>query len=428
MPIKVLMPALSPTMTEGTLAKWIKKEGDKIRSGDIIAEIETDKATMEYEATEDGVLAKILIAEGTENVAVNQLIGVMLEEDEDIKSIDAFISANTGSASVSAPKVATQSASVPTSTVATPVVSKSVSNATISKGGRIFATPLAKRIAEQNSLDIAKVSGSGPNGRIIKHDIEVFIKHGGASTSANATGMSTSTSFGGHSAGSYEDKPNSGMRKTIAKRLLESKTTVPHYYLTIDCDMEAVLKARVQMNDMSKDKYKLSVNDFIIKATAMAMRDVPEANASWQGDTTRYFLTSDVAVAVATPTGLITPIVREAEKKGLVQISNEMKDLANRAKDGKLQPSEYQGGGFSISNLGMFGIKDFCAIINPPQAGILAVGATEKRPVVRGDQIVIGQIMSVTISADHRVLDGAVAAKFLNAFKMYIESPVSMIL
>ena len=433
MPIKVLMPALSPTMTEGTLAKWIKKEGDAIKSGDIIAEIETDKATMEYEATEDGVLAKILIAEGTENVKVNELIGVMLEEDEDASTVDAFIAANSGSASAGTPvpatvaPAATTSASTPTQAPAapasTPVVPLS-SNA----GSRVFATPLAKRLAQQNSLDIAKVKGSGPNGRIIKHDIEELMKNGGASSASQSSVSTASASFGGSAAGSYEDKPNSGMRKTIAKRLLESKNTIPHYYLTIDCDMEAVLKARVQMNDSAKDKYKLSVNDFIIKAVAMAMRDIPEANAAWQGDTTRFFLTSDVAVAVATPTGLITPIVREAEKKGLVHISNEMKELAQKAKDGKLQPSEYQGGGFSISNLGMFGIKDFCAIVNPPQAGILAIGATEKRPVVKGDQIVVGQIMSVTMSADHRVLDGAVAAKFLNAFKMYIENPVSMIL
>ncbi len=432
MPIKILMPALSPTMTEGTLSKWLKKEGEVIKSGDILAEIETDKATMEYEATEDGILGKILIADGTENVKVNELIGVMLEEGEDTSSLDAIVKSLT-SENVPAKTVASAS-TTNVSTLADLSSSLIPITASSNTGSKVFITPLAKRLAKQNSLDVSKISGTGPNGRIIKYDIENFMKNGSSSadyrsnSSTSVSTVSLGTSFGGHSAGSYEDKTNSGMRKTIAKRLLESKNTIPHYYLTIDCNMEAILKARAQLNDIAKDKYKLSVNDFIIKATAMAMRDIPEANAAWQGDTTRYFLTSDVAIAVATPTGLITPIVREAEKKGLVHISNEMKELAKKAKEGKLQPSEYQGGGFSISNLGMFGIKDFCAIVNPPQAGILAVGATEKRPIVKGDQIVIGQIMSVTMSADHRVLDGAVAAKFLSAFKMYIENPVSMIL
>ncbi|MDR0483977.1 MAG: 2-oxo acid dehydrogenase subunit E2, partial [Alphaproteobacteria bacterium] len=313
--------------------------------------------------------------------------------------------------------------SAPTATVA-PV------SATTSTGGKIFITPLAKRIAQQNSLDIAKVKGSGPNGRIIKHDIEVALKGGvvASNSVADNTQAQATAGLGGYPAGSYEDKPNSGMRKTIAKRLLESKNTIPHYYLTIDCNMETILKARASLNDIAKDKYKLSVNDFIIKAVAMAMKDVPDANASWQGDTTRFYKTSDVAVAVATPTGLFTPIIFEAEKKGLVQISNEMKDLASRAKEGKLKPSEYQGGGFSISNLGMMGIRDFCAIVNPPHAGILAIGTTEKRAIVVKDAVVIANMMSVTISADHRVMDGAVAAKFLNAFKKYIENPVSMIL
>jgi pyruvate dehydrogenase E2 component (dihydrolipoamide acetyltransferase) len=423
MPIKILMPALSPTMTEGKLSKWIKKEGDKIKSGDIIAEIETDKATMEYEATEDGILGKVLIADGTENVAVNTLIGVMLEEGEESSSIEAFVASNSGSAKPAAAKAEAAAQTAPAAAAggtATPSVAVASNN-----GGKIFITPLAKRIAQQSSLDVSSIKGSGPNGRIIKNDVEAAIK-GGVKTSDNS--KTAAQSLGGHAAGSYEDKPNSGMRKTIAKRLLESKNSIPHYYLTIDCNMETILKARANLNDMSKDKYKLSVNDFIIKAVAMAMIDVPEANASWLGDTTRFYKTADVAVAVATPTGLFTPIVWEAEKKGLVQISSEMKDLAARAKDGKLKPSEYQGGGFSISNLGMMGIKDFCAIINPPHAGILAIGATEKRAIVVKDAVVIANMMSVTISADHRVMDGAVAAKFLNAFKGYIENPISLIL
>ncbi|MDR2008390.1 MAG: pyruvate dehydrogenase complex dihydrolipoamide acetyltransferase [Alphaproteobacteria bacterium] len=422
MPIKILMPALSPTMTEGKLSKWVKKEGDKIKSGDIIAEIETDKATMEYEATEDGILGKILIADGAENVAVNTLIGVMLEDGEDAGLIDSFVAANSsGGAAKSSAPAAAPAAATTTASAPAPV-------ATSNNGSKVFITPLAKRIAQQNSVDVAALKGSGPNGRIIKVDVESALAGGVSSATATATTAVPAPSLGGHAAGSYEDKPNSGMRKTIAKRLLESKNTIPHYYLTIDCNMETILKARASLNDISKDKYKLSVNDFIIKAVAMAMIDVPEANSSWLGDTTRYYKTADVAVAVATPTGLFTPIVWEAEKKGLVQISLEMKDLAARAKDGKLKPSEYQGGGFSISNLGMMGIKDFCAIINPPHAGILAIGTTEKRAIVVKDAVVIANMMSVTISADHRVMDGAVAAKFLNAFKGYIENPVSMIL
>jgi pyruvate dehydrogenase E2 component (dihydrolipoamide acetyltransferase) len=347
----------------------------------------------------------------------------MLEEGEESSSIEAFVASNSGSAKPAAAKAEAAAQTAPAAAAggtATPSVAVASNN-----GGKIFITPLAKRIAQQSSLDVSSIKGSGPNGRIIKNDVEAAIK-GGVKTSDNS--KTAAQSLGGHAAGSYEDKPNSGMRKTIAKRLLESKNSIPHYYLTIDCNMETILKARANLNDMSKDKYKLSVNDFIIKAVAMAMIDVPEANASWLGDTTRFYKTADVAVAVATPTGLFTPIVWEAEKKGLVQISSEMKDLAARAKDGKLKPSEYQGGGFSISNLGMMGIKDFCAIINPPHAGILAIGATEKRAIVVKDAVVIANMMSVTISADHRVMDGAVAAKFLNAFKGYIENPISLIL
>ncbi|MCL2566715.1 MAG: 2-oxo acid dehydrogenase subunit E2, partial [Alphaproteobacteria bacterium] len=368
-------------------------------------------------------LGKILIIDGTENVAVNTLIGVMLEEGEAADAIDAFIANSGGSKTASSdPKAEASVLAVPAAAGVSVSTPAPVSNS----GSKIFITPLAKRIAQQNSLDISSIKGSGPNGRIIKNDVEIALKGGGAKTGSSPA--AAAASLGGYAAGSFEDKQNSGMRKTIAKRLLESKNTIPHYYLTIDCNMETILKARASLNDASKDKYKLSVNDFIIKAVAMAMMDIPEANASWLGDTTRFYKTADVAVAVATPTGLFTPIVWEAEKKGLIQISNEMKDLAARAKDGKLKPSEYQGGGFSISNLGMMGVKDFCAIINPPHAGILAIGTTEKRAVVVKDAVVIANMMSVTISADHRVMDGAIAAKFLSAFKGYIENPISLIL
>ncbi len=427
MAIKILMPALSPTMTDGKLSRWIKKEGDKIKSGDIIAEIETDKATMEYEATEDGILGKILIPDATEGVKVNELIGVMLEENENASVIEDFIKSFKSSDSKST-VTSTTKADEKSLLGSTLNVDIKPSAVTVSSTTKIFITPLAKRLAEKNNIDIKKITGSGPmvnatSARIVKNDVEVFMsKSSGAGVTDNlSAGMPIATSS------AYEDRANSGMRKTIAKRLLESKNTVPHYYLSVDCEMDALLDARIKLNEAAKDSYKLSINDFIIKALALAMQNVPDVNASWQGDTTRYFINSDIAIAVATPTGLITPIIRSAEKKGLVQISNEMKELAKKARDGKLQPSEYQGGGFSLSTLGMYGIKDFCAIINPPQAGILAVGATTAKPIVRDNNIVIANIMSVTLSADHRVVDGAVAAKFLGSFKGYMENPLSML-
>ncbi len=423
MAIKVLMPALSPTMEEGTLSKWLKKEGDVVKSGDILAEVETDKATMEYECTEEGVLGKILVAEGSEGVKVNSVIAVLLEDGEGQDAIESIISANT-SASVEQNKPTKEVKQEASVSVKNEIISnEKISSNNISSSKKIFITPLAKRIAQQNNITITSLQGTGPNGRITKVDVEKAIEN--PTVSANDNNISSTIS--GLKSG-YEDKPNSGMRKTIAKRLLESKTTVPHYYLTIECNVDQILKARVSLNALANEQYKLSVNDFIIKATALAMQEVKEANSSWMGDVTRYYNASDVAIAVATPTGLFTPIIKNAESKGLVAISNEMKELAKKAREGKLKPEEYQGGGFSISNLGMFGIKNFSPIVNPPHSGILGIGATEKKPIVVNDTIVIANIMSVTMSADHRVLDGAVGAKFLNAFKKYIENPMAIIL
>jgi pyruvate dehydrogenase E2 component (dihydrolipoamide acetyltransferase) len=437
MPIKVLMPALSPTMTEGKLSKWLKKEGDKIKSGDVIAEIETDKATIEYEATESGVLGKIIIQDGSEGIKVNELIGVLLDDGETTADIEKFLanfkplvagnttvnaSTNMAVEVKSAPQVITQTSS-PVS-----VVNSSVAMVNNNAGGRVFASPLAKKIAQLSGIDIANIKGSGPNGRILKADVDNFVAGGGKTfggASSGSMGKATGKYPRGNS-GKFEDKANSGMRKTIAKRLLESKLTIPHYTETVEVLMDALLSARESINHQAGDRYKLSVNDFIIKATALAMQEIPEANAYWQGDTTRYFKSSDISIAVATPTGLITPIVFEAEAKTLPEISAEMRDLGKRAKEGKLKPSEYQGGGFSISNLGMFGIDHFTAIVNPPQAGILAVGATKEKPVVKNGQIVVANVMSITLSADHRILDGAVAAKFMVALRKYLENPVLM--
>jgi pyruvate dehydrogenase E2 component (dihydrolipoamide acetyltransferase) len=424
MPIRIFMPALSPTMTDGKLAKWNKKEGDVVKSGDVIAEIETDKATMEYEATDDGVIAKIIVPEGTEGVKVNDTIAILMEKGDTQADVDAFIVKNTGGSAVAAapatkeaPKEAQKEEAKPAQVVA------STAPAPQTLGGKkVFISPLAKRIAEQNNVNYSTLAGSGPNGRIIKHDIELAMSSPAVANKAPAASASLNTES------AYVDVPNSGMRKTIAKRLLESKQTIPHYYLTVDCLMDDLLKAREMLNKMGEDKYKLSVNDFIIKAVALAMQKVPDINAIWLDNVTRKFTNSDVAVAVAIDGGLITPIVRSAEKKGLIEISAEMKSLVKKAKEGKLSPSEYQGGSFAISNLGMFGIKEFCAIVNPPHSGILAIGTTESRPVVKNGQIVVGQVMSVTISADHRVVDGAVAAGFLTEFKKLIENPVSMVL
>ena len=429
MPTNILMPALSPTMTEGTLAKWLKKEGDIVKAGDVIAEIETDKATMEVEAVDEGKLAKILIASGTSGVAVNTPIAVLLEEGESADAIKAAVPTNTNekAAPAAAPQAA---AAVP---AAQKVAPTPVAAPKAASGGRVFATPLARRIAEQKGIDISTIQGTGPHGRIVKADLE------NAKTNAPAKAPASSGASRAASAGpdakalataygmEFTEIPNNGIKKVVARRLLESKQTVPHFYLTVDCILNDLMDARARLNDSAKGAYKLSVNDFVIKAVAMALQKYPAANVAWTDDAVLQFKHSDVSVAVATPNGLITPIIKKAETKGLAEISAEMKELAGRAKEGKLKPDEFQGGTFSVSNLGMFGVKDFQAIINPPQACILAVGAGIEQPVVKDGGIMIATVMSVTLSVDHRAVDGAIGAQFLQYFKQYIENPVSML-
>ena len=406
MPTQILMPALSPTMTEGTLARWLKGEGDAVEPGDIMAEVETDKATMEIEAVDEGVLGRILVPEGTEGVEINTPIAVLMGEGESTVDIAEAPSAGPVVAPA-APAVA------PAGNGAQPAPKA---------GDRIFASPLARRMAAQAGLDLAALSGSGPRGRIVKRDIEAALVKAPAAPEAPAQAPPAAVPESGVVA-----VPNTGMRKTIARRLVESKQTIPHFYLTVDCSIDALLKTREELNARSEAQ-RLSVNDFIVKAVALALRKVPEANASWTDAATLRYERIDVAVAVAVEGGLVTPVVRDADNKGLAQISSEMADFAARARDGKLEPEEYRGGGFSISNLGMFGIREFAAVINPPQAGILAVGAGEKRPVVKDGALAIATIMSCTLSGDHRVIDGAVGARFLAAFKGLVEDPLTMLL
>ncbi|MEX0923827.1 MAG: pyruvate dehydrogenase complex dihydrolipoamide acetyltransferase [Rhodovibrionaceae bacterium] len=453
MTVNILMPALSPTMTEGTLAKWQVKEGDEIKSGDVIAEIETDKATMEVEAVEEGTIGKILVAEGTEGVAVNAVIAILLEEGEKAGDIDVEAAkADAPSAPKSdggdktekkeekkeAPAKQEEKKTEPEKQEEAKAEKKAPS---ADDGDRIFASPLARRMAKQAGLDLAKLDGSGPHGRIVKADIEAALDGkapekaaaeapAGApaapakAASAGPTGKAFADALGLE----YEFEPLSKMRKTIAARLSESKQSVPHFYLTIDCEVDRLLEVRKELNARADDAYKLSVNDFVIRAAALALKQVPAANASFDPEGMLFYKHADISVAVATPGGLITPIVKAAEGKGLAAISNEMKDLAARARDGKLKPEEYQGGTFSVSNLGMFGIKHFEAIINPPQGCILAVGAGEQRPVVKDGALAVATVMSCTLSVDHRVVDGAVGAEYLAAFKKLIEDPLTMLL
>ncbi len=422
MPIQILMPALSPTMTEGTLAKWMVKEGDEVSSGDIIAEIETDKATMELEAADEGTIGKILIAEGTEGVEVNKPIGVLLEEGEDSSDIgDVSAASAAAPPAVSAPKEkAAPKQPEPATPAPAPKPAKETPKAVT--GDRVVASPLAKRIAANAGVDLASVNGSGPNGRIVKADVEKAMAGGVARPATAAAG--DVPDFGQP----YTEVANTNVRKVIARRLLEAKQTIPHFYLTVDCVIDNLLALRKELNGRDGADYKLSVNDFVIKACAVAMRKVPMANASWTDEAIRLYDNVDVSIAVATDGGLITPIIRKADQKGLLAISNEMKDLAARARDNKLKPEEFQGGGLSISNLGMYGIKEFSAIINPPQAAILAVGAGEQRPIVKDGALAIGTVMSCTLSCDHRVVDGAVGAEFLQAFKPLVEDPLSLLL
>ncbi len=445
MPTNILMPALSPTMEKGNLAKWLKKEGDTIKSGDIIAEIETDKATMEVEAVDEGVLAKIVVPEGTADVAVNEVIGVIAGEGEDAKSVSAPAKGDAPKAE--APKAepakaeAAPAAAAPAKAADAPATSAPAK----SDGSRAFASPLARRIARDAGLDLNAIKGSGPHGRIVEKDVEAA-KAGGGAKAAPAAAPSAPKPAAAPLAsgpsdeqvkklfepGSYEEVPHDGMRKTIARRLTEAKQTVPHFYVTVDCELDALLKLRGELNAAAPEKdgkpaYKLSVNDMVIKALALALRAVPDANVSWTDNTMLKHKHADVGVAVSIPGGLITPIIRDACHKSLSQISNEMKDMAARAKARKLKPEEYQGGTTAVSNLGMFGVKDFAAIVNPPHATILAVGAGEQRVIVKGGQPAVATVMSVTLSTDHRAVDGALGAELLAAFKGYIEKPMAML-
>jgi pyruvate dehydrogenase E2 component (dihydrolipoamide acetyltransferase) len=453
------MPALSPTMEKGNLARWLKKEGDKVKSGDVIAEIETDKATMEYEAVDEGTLAKIVVPEGTQDVAVNSVIAVLADEGEDVTSAASAakpvpkISEPAGSAPGSSsfetrPAAAHQdeakkrsgspkTAARPAEGVKVPVSKDAGPRAT---GNRIFSSPLARRLAKEGGIDLARVQGSGPHGRVIARDIDAAksgkgLRGPGAAPAAGifAPSLSDQQILALYEEGSYELVPHDGMRRTIAQRLTTAVQTIPHFYETMDCDIGKLLTAREEINAAApKDKdgkpaYKLSVNDFVIKALALALQRVPDANVSWTEAGLLKHKHSDIGVAVALPGGLITPIVRNAETKSLSAISNEMRDLAVRARARKLKPNEYQGGTSSVSNLGMYGIKDFTAVINPPQSTILAVGAGEERAVVRNGQLAAATIMSVTLSCDHRAVDGALGAELIVAFKRLIENPVMML-
>lgn len=406
MPINILMPALSPTMTEGNLVKWLKKEGDKVKAGEILAEIETDKATMEVEAVDEGVIGKIVVPEGMENVQVNQLIAVLLEDGEDVSSIVLDRHAPAALAMTNEPAEKALHCEERSDVAIQP---------TTNSGERIFASPLAKRIAADKGLDLRNVQGSGPHGRIIKADVE------------NVKSVPLQTHSALHFAGvSYEDIKLNGMRKTIAKRLTEAKQTIPHFYLTVDCCLDELLSLRTKLNEMPNVKVKLSVNDFVVRAVALALMEAPNANVTYHGDYVRRYNQADVCVAVAIDGGLVTPIVKAANMKSLTDISLEVKDLAEKARSGKLSPEAYQGGSFTVSNLGMYGIKHFDAIINPPQACILAVGAGEKRAVVNGSELKVANMVTCTLSIDHRALDGAVGAEFLKAFKTYIENPYAL--
>jgi len=436
MPTPILMPALSPTMTEGNLARWLKKEGETVKSGEVIAEIETDKATMEVEAVDEGVLAKILVPAGTEGVKVNTPIALLLGEGEDASALEAPPA--TAPAAAAAPARGNGEAKPTAPAPAPPAPAPAV--AAGAQEGRIFASPLARRMAAQAGLDLRTIKGTGPGGRIVKADIEAALaapRPVAAPPAAPAVAPApapvapvpapTPAPVSPPPGVAFDEIPLSNMRKTIARRLAEAKATIPHFYLTIDVGLDALLDLRAKLNARPKVDYKLSVNDFIIKAVALALKKVPDCNASFAGDKILRWRDVDVAVAVAIEGGLITPVVRKADQKTLSVISAEMKDLAARARAGKLKPEEFQGGGFTISNLGMYGIREFAAIINPPQACILAVGAAEKRPVVEGEAIVARTLMTVTLSTDHRVVDGALGAEFLQAFKGLIEDPMGLL-
>jgi pyruvate dehydrogenase E2 component (dihydrolipoamide acetyltransferase) len=453
MPINILMPALSPTMEKGNLAKWLKKEGDKVKSGDVIAEIETDKATMEVEAVDEGTIAKIVVPEGTQDVAVNDVIAVLAADGEDVKAAGAGAASAPSKTALAAgapaaAKLATAPApaATPAAKAAAPAVAASAPQpaapAPQANGhARTFSSPLARRLAKEAGIELARVTGSGPHGRVIARDVEDAKSGKGlkapvapsAGASSIAPSMSDQQIRALYEDGSYEVIPHDGMRRTIAQRLTASVQTIPHFYLTMDCNIGKLVEAREEINAAApKDKegkpaYKLSVNDFVIKALAIALQRIPNANVSWTDGGMLKHKHSDIGVAVAMPGGLITPIIRKAETKPISVISAEMKDFAARARARKLKPEEYQGGTTAVSNLGMYGIKDFTAVINPPHATILAVGTGEERAIVRNGKIEIAQIMSVTLSCDHRAVDGALGAELIGAFKMLIENPVMMV-
>ncbi|MGR9168444.1 pyruvate dehydrogenase complex dihydrolipoamide acetyltransferase [Rhizobium sp. KDH_Rht_773_N] len=449
MPINITMPALSPTMEEGNLAKWLVKEGDKVKSGDVIAEIETDKATMEVEAVDEGTVAKLVVPAGTEGVKVNALIAVLAADGEDVAAAasgagSAAPAPKAAAAPAEAPKAEAAPAPAPSAAAAAPAPA-----AASSSGARPFSSPLARRLAKEAGIDLSAVAGTGPHGRVVKSDIEAAVAGGGAKAApavaaaapqaaapapaaAAPKGASDEAVLKLFEQGSYELVPHDGMRKTIARRLVESKQTVPHFYVSVDCELDALMALRAQLNDAAPRKdgapaYKLSVNDMVIKAMALALRDVPDANVSWTENAMVKHKHADVGVAVSIPGGLITPIVRKAEEKTLSVISNEMRDLGKRAKDRKLKPEEYQGGTTSVSNMGMMGVKNFAAVINPPHATILAVGAGEQRVIVKNGEMAIATVMTVTLSTDHRCVDGALGAELLQAFKGYIENPMGML-
>jgi pyruvate dehydrogenase E2 component (dihydrolipoamide acetyltransferase) len=463
MATEILMPALSPTMTEGKLAKWLIKEGDEVRPGDLIAEIETDKATMEVESVDEGKVAKILIGEGTEGVAVNAVIAVLAMDGE---NLDDVPSPKTSSHKVKETIVSDVQASAQKvssldngSLKATPLARRIADQAGISLSGinptgaggkitkydvlktaeggslsyssesdRLFASPLARKLAFEGKIPLDRLKGSGPNGRIVKADVERALRGDLLPALDQPAGSKEPAAFSESAGSEFDLIPHTSMRKTIARRLTESKQTVPHFYLTVDCEIDELLRVRKELNDRAPDGVKVSVNDFVIKSLAGALRRVPGANASWTDDGIRLYKNVDVSVAVALDGGLITPVVKNADSKGLGEISANMVDLAGRARQGKLTPDEYQGGSISISNLGMFGIKQFDAVINPPQGAILAVGAGEQRPVVKNGELAIATVMTCTLSCDHRVIDGALGAELLQAFKSLIEFPAAMLL
>jgi pyruvate dehydrogenase E2 component (dihydrolipoamide acetyltransferase) len=453
MPINILMPALSPTMEKGNLAKWLKKEGDSVKPGDVIAEIETDKATMEVEAVDEGTLAKIVVPEGTADVPVNQLIAVLAGEGEDAKAAASGAASAPAPKAAEAPKAAAPAAApapakaeAPKPAAPAPAPAAAPAQATNGQGGRIFSSPLARRLAKEAGIDLSRIAGTGPHGRVVARDVEGAkegkgLKAPGAAPSAAAAAPSGTTFQlpaddkvrALYEEGSYEVIPHDNMRRVIAQRLTASTQNIPHFYLTVDCVIDKLMAAREEINASApKDKdgkpaYKLSVNDFVVKALAVALQKIPNANVSWTDGGMLKHKHSDIGVAVALPGGLITPIVRQAELKSLSAISNELKDMVARARAKKLKPQEYQGGTSSVSNLGMYGIKDFTAVINPPHATILAAGAGEERPIVRKGQIVAATVMSATLSCDHRAVDGALGAELIGAFKALIENPVMMV-